>query len=65
MELENITATEDDINAELEKMSAQYGMPADKIKELLPQEEFAKDIAVNKAIDLVRDSAVITEKAAE
>lgn len=65
VELENITATEDDINAELEKMSAQYGMPADKIKELLPQEEFAKDIAVNKAIDLVRDSAVITEKAAE
>ena len=61
VELENITASDDDLTAELERLAAQYGMAADKLRELLPLEDVKQDIAVNKAVDLVRDSAVITE----
>lgn len=61
VELENITASDDDLAAELERLAAQYGMAADKLRELLPLEDVKQDIAVNKAVDLVRDSAVITE----
>ena len=42
-------------------MAKDYGMEIDKIKAAVPAEEIAKDLAVNKAIDLVKESAVITE----
>ena len=45
-------------------MAEQYNMEADKIKEIVPSDDIVKDLAMNKAIDLIRDSAVITEKKA-
>ena len=62
--LENITATEEEINAEYEKLAKGYGIEADKIKNFIPSEEIAKDVAMQKAIDFIRDSAEITKKAA-
>lgn len=64
VELENIVPSEDDINAQYQKMAEQYNMEADKIKQIVPAEDVVKDLAMNKAIDLIRDSAVITEKKA-
>ena len=61
-EVENLTATPEDIEAEYEKIAKNYGLEAQKVKGLLPEKEIAKDVTVNKAIDLVRDSAVVTEK---
>lgn len=61
VELENITPDEKDIEAEYEKLAKDYGVEADKVKNAIPAEELKKDIAVNKAIDLVKESAVITE----
>lgn len=58
---ENIEVTEDDLNAELEKMAETYQMEADKLKELVgdsEKEAIKLDIAVQKAVDFVRDSAV-------
>ena len=37
-------------------------MEVDKIKEMLPADELKGDILANKAIDLVKDSAKVTEK---
>ena len=57
---ENIEVSEDEINAEVEKMAAQYGMEADKLKELLGErelEQMKKDMAVQKAVTLVADAA--------
>ena len=62
--LENITATEEEINAEYEKLAKNYGLEADKIKNFIPSDEIAKDVAMQKAIDFVRDNAEITKKAA-
>lgn len=61
VELENITPEEKDVEAEYEKLAKDYGVEADKVKNAIPAEELKKDIAVNKAIDLVKESAVITE----
>lgn len=61
VELEKIEATEEEINEQIEKMAKDYGMEVDQIKAAVPATEIAKDIAVNKAIDLVKETAVITE----
>ena len=51
-------------NAEYEKLAKNYGLEADKIKNFIPSDEIAKDVAMQKAIDFVRDNAEITKKAA-
>ena len=61
VELENIVADEKDIEEQFEKMAKDYGMEIDKIKAAVPAEEIAKDIAVGKAIDFIKENAVITE----
>ncbi|MBR2636864.1 MAG: trigger factor [Oscillospiraceae bacterium] len=59
---ENIEVSEEDINAEMEKMASAYGIEIEKIKELVPAEDIKLDLAVNKAVDLIKDTAVVTEK---
>ena len=61
VELEKIVAEEKDIEEQFEKMAKDYGMEIDKIKAAVPAEEIAKDIAVGKAIDFIKENAVITE----
>ncbi len=61
VELENIVAEEKDIEEQFEKMAKDYGMEIDKVKAAVPAEEIAKDIAVGKAIDFIKENAVITE----
>ncbi len=61
VELEKIEASEEDINAQIEKMAKDYGMEAEQIKNAVPTEEIAKDLAVSKAIDFIKENAVITE----
>ncbi len=56
---ENIEVSEDDVMAEIEKMAAMYGMEADKLKELVgdaEKESMKKDIAIQKAVELVMDN---------
>ena len=62
VELEKIEATVEEINEQIEKMAKDYGMEAEQIKAAVPTEEIAKDLAVGKAIDFIKDNAVITEK---
>ena len=60
-ELENIHPSDEDVEKEFEKLAENYQMEVDKVKTFIPKEELAKDIAVQKSIDLVRENAVITE----
>ncbi|WOC31019.1 MULTISPECIES: trigger factor [Caproicibacterium] len=64
-EIEKLAASEEDIANEYKKMAENYQMEIDKIKAVVNQEDLAKDIAVEKAIELVRDNAVVTEEAPE
>lgn len=63
--LENIKADAEAVEAEYKKLAENYGVDADKVKAVIPQAEIEKDIEVGKAIDLVKESAVITEATAE
>ena len=49
------------LNARFEEMAKQYNMEVDAVKKAIPAEELAKDVAVGKAIDFVKENAVITE----
>ena len=63
---ENIEATEEDFNKELEEMSKAYNMEIDKLKESIGEEEkksMMLDLAVSKAVDFIRDAAVEAEEA--
>lgn len=58
---ENIEATEEELNKELEGMAAAYKMELDKIKELMSDNDkktMSMDIAVQKAVDLIAAAAV-------
>lgn len=61
VELENIAPSEADIDEQYKKMAEGYQMEADKLKEIVPADDLVKDIAVNKAIDFIKENAVITE----
>ena len=59
---ENIEASDDDINAEYENLAKTYNMDVDAVKKAIPVESLAGDIKSKKAIDLVKNSANVTEE---
>lgn len=61
VELEKITASKEEIEAEFKKIADSYNIDIERAKATLPEEEIAKDVAVGKAIDFVKANAVITE----
>lgn len=61
VELENITPDEKDIEEQYKKMAEDYGVELEKVKSAIPASELSKDIAVGKAIDFIKENAVITE----
>lgn len=61
VELEGIVASDEDINAEYERLASAYGMELDKVKEFVRPEDIAKDMAVQKAMEFVKSNAVIKE----
>ena len=60
-ELENITVSDEDVEKEYADMAEQYKMEADKIKAAVPADAIKNDLEIEKALDLVRDSAKIEE----
>ena len=60
-QLENISASDEEIDEEYKRLAGMYGMEEDKIKEAVDKDAVAEDIKVKKAIDLVREKAVVTE----
>ena len=61
VELEGLTADSAAIDAQYEKMAADYGIEVEKVKSVIPESELIKDLAVGKAIDFIKENAVITE----
>lgn len=60
VEAEDIKATEEDFEKEIENMAKMYGVEEDKIKEMIGENEkemMMLDIAVQKAVDFVAEEA--------
>lgn len=60
-ELESISVTDEDAEKEYADMAEQYKMEADKVKAAIPVDAIKSDLKIEKALDLVRDSANIEE----
>ena len=60
--LENITVTEDDINEEYQNIANAYGVELEQVKASIDSEAIAADMKVKKAMDLVKEKAVIKTK---
>ena len=61
VKLENITVADEDVDKKYEEMAEMYSIPAEQVKAAVPAQDLKKDIAVEKALDLIKSSAVITD----
>ena len=63
VEVEGITVTDEEIEAEIESMAKQYELEASKVKEMVPAEELTSSLKTRKAVKIIVDSAVAVEPA--
>lgn len=64
-ELEAIEVSEEEINNSLSEMAAANNMDVDTIKRFINVADFADDLKVQKAVDLVKETAVVDNTPAE
>ena len=64
VELENIEASDEDFDKEVNRIAEAYKMEADKVRAIVPEAEVRKDLAVNKAIDFIKSNAKVTAEKA-
>ena len=60
-ELEKIVPTAEEIESEYEKLAKAYNIDVDKAKAAVGEADLARDIAVQKALDFVKENANIKE----
>ena len=56
---EKLKATKTEINAEYKRIAEEYQMEVEKVRELIPEDSIAEDMKVKKAMDLVKENAII------
>lgn len=56
---ENIEVSSDDLEEEYKKIAENYRMEVEQVKVSIPEESLTEDIKVEKALNLVKDNAVI------
>lgn len=64
-ELEKIEISEEEINAEIDEIAKNYGMTADDVKARVDSSLISADLKLRNALKLVKEAAVITDKAPE
>jgi trigger factor len=63
---ENFEVSDEEVDAEVEKMATAYGMEADKLKEYMgdaEKESIKRDLAITKAVDFIMDNVKERAKA--
>ncbi|MCD8374203.1 MAG: trigger factor [Oscillospiraceae bacterium] len=64
-EVEGIAVTDEETDAELERLSTVYGMELEQLKAAVDREAVAHDLKMKKAMDYITDSAIATDKPEE
>ncbi|MDD6060095.1 MAG: trigger factor [Ruminococcus sp.] len=64
-DLENLAPTEEEINNGLAELAGQNNMDVETLKKFIPMDEYTADLRVQKAVDLVKENAVIDNSEAE
>jgi len=57
IEVENITVTDEDVEAEYAAVAAQYSLELDKVKTMVPVEEIQTSLKTRKAVKVIVDNA--------
>ena len=57
--LENVEVTDEDIDKEFETIGGMYNMPVETVKQHIRAEDLKNDVAVSKAVEIVKSNAVI------
>ena len=64
-ELENIEVSEEEINNGLSEIAAANNVDVETVKRFIPLAEYTADMRVQKAVELVKENAVVDNTAAE
>lgn len=64
-ELEKIEVSDEDLNAEIKRIADSNHITEDQVKEIVGAEAVRNDMKVERALNLVREKAVLTEKKEE
>ncbi|HRR76004.1 MAG: trigger factor [Ruminococcus sp.] len=64
-EYENIEISDEDVNAGLADMAAANKMDVETIKKFIPLDDYVDDLKVQKAVELVKENAVVDNTLAE
>ncbi len=64
-ELENIEVSEEEINSGLGEIAAANNMDVETVKRFIPMDEYITDMKVQKAVDLVKENAVVDNSVSE
>ena len=64
-ELENIEVSEEDINNGLGEIAAANNIDVETVKRFIPVDEYVTDLKVHKAIELVKENAVVDNTVAD
>ena len=65
IEVEEITVSDEEIEAEYESMAKQYELEIEKVKEMVPVDEIKNSLQIRKAVKIVVDSAIAVAPKAE
>lgn len=60
-ELENVEVTDEDVAKEYNDLAEQYKMEVDRVKQAIPETAIRSDLRIEKALDIVKDSAKVEE----
>lgn len=64
-ELENIEATEEELEKHYKELSEEHKMDIEKVKSVVPADSLKVDLRIQKAFDFVKENAEITETEAK
>lgn len=56
---ENFTTTDEEVQAEIADLAAQYNMPVEQVEKLLPVDMLKHDIAMKKAVEIIASTATV------
>lgn len=62
VELEKIVVSDEDTDKEYQMIADAYKMKLEDVKRFVPAEEITMDVAVDKAVELIKNNAQITEQ---
>ena len=65
VEVEGITVSDEEIEAEFKSLAEQYQLEIDAVKEMVPMDELTGSITTRKAMDLIAEAAVAVAPKAE